>query len=405
MLRSYSPGARPALAALLAAAALSGCELLGDSTGAKPKKLADCDGTGKVTLNGELLPAAPNGFVAVGNKLLSVTDCEPTRFVGVARPALTYSPQGGRLGVDSATVKDFANIRAWGANTVRIELAQYYWLPSARSYSPAYAPRVERVVQLAREAGLYVILALQVSDRGLPDYAPENEGNTQQPMPDRNHSIPFWKDVATRFKGDGGVLYELYSEPYPIGGPGGFSNWEMWQKGGLHPADNTYTPRPAYQAVGMQELYDVVRSTGAMNVVIISGTKWGYYLNEVRQRAIQGYNVAYSTHPWNHPEYPDGNQPQTWEEDWASLAKTYPVIATEFGTRDCKEAYVRTFLNKADELEIGWIAWMWNAPDPGQSTAEQSVADPICDRSLLLKDWTGNPTKVGAVVKERLGSY
>lgn len=36
---SFSSRARPALAAVLAAAALSGCELLGDSTG--PKRTAE----------------------------------------------------------------------------------------------------------------------------------------------------------------------------------------------------------------------------------------------------------------------------------------------------------------------------------------------------------------------------
>ncbi|CAA9358782.1 MAG: GH5_40 / GH5, partial [uncultured Gemmatimonadetes bacterium] len=231
MLRSFSPGARPALAALLAAAALSGCELLGDSTGARrPSAQAECDGTGKVMLNGEQLPAAPNGFVAVGNKLLSAVDCEPTRFVGVSRPALSFSPGGGRLGVDSMTANDFAAIRKWGANTVRIELAQYYWLPTAQAYDAGYAARVERVVKQARQAGLYVILVLQGSDRGIANYEPV--GNPHQPMPDRNHSIPFWRDVANRFKGDGGVLYELFSDPFPPGGPGGFSNSEVPKSGG-----------------------------------------------------------------------------------------------------------------------------------------------------------------------------
>jgi hypothetical protein len=404
MWHSLSPGARPALAALLAAAALSGCELLGDSTGARrPTAQAECDGTGKVMLNGEQLPTAPNGFVAVGNQLLSAVDCRPTRFVGVSRPSLSFSPGGGRLGIDSMAANDFAAIRRWGANTVRIELAQYYWLPTARSYDAGYAQRVERVVRQARQAGLYVILVLQGSDRGIASYEPV--GNPHQPMPDRNHSIPFWRDVATRFKGDGGVLYELFSEPFPLGGPGGFSNWEMWQKGGAHPADNVYGPRPPFEAVGMQELYEVVRGTGAQNVVIIGGTKWGYYLQEVPKYRIRGHNIAYATHPWNHPEYPEGNQPATWEEDWAFLGKTDPLIATEFGTLDCKEPYVRAMLDKADALGMGWIAWSWNAPAPGTPMSQDSPTDPICDRSLLITDWTGTPTRIGSLIKQRLGSY
>ncbi|MBW3656676.1 MAG: hypothetical protein KY444_11290, partial [Gemmatimonadetes bacterium] len=148
MSASFSSRVRPALAAVLAAAALSGCELLGDATG--PKRTAQgaqCDGTGRVTLNGQELPAASNGFVAVGNKLLSANDCKATRFVGVSRPALSFSPDGGRLSTDTEAAHDFATIRSWGANTVRIELAQYYWLPTARAYDAGYAARVERVVR------------------------------------------------------------------------------------------------------------------------------------------------------------------------------------------------------------------------------------------------------------------
>ncbi len=403
MLRSFSSRARPAVAALLAGVALAGCELLGDSTGPKQTAGPQCDGTGRVTLDGEELPAAPNGFVSVGSQLLRASDCKSVRFVGMSRPALSFSPEGGRLSIDSAAAHDFAAMRAWGANTVRLELAQYYWVPTAKSYDPGYAARVERVVGQARAAGLYVILALQFSDRGIASYDPV--GNSHQPMPDRNHSVPFWRDVATRFKNDGGVLYELFSEPFPVGGEGGYSNWAMWKNGGVHPADNTYGPRPAYDAVGMQEMYGVVRATGANNVVILTGTNWGYKLKGVPGHRVSGYNIAYSTHPWNHPEWPEDNQPSDWEADWAFLAKTDPVIATEFGTRDCRETYARALLDRADQLGIGWIAWSWSAPPTGTSTAQGSVADPICDRSFLIMDWTGTPTRVGAVIKQRLGSY
>ncbi|HEY0093010.1 MAG TPA: cellulase family glycosylhydrolase, partial [Archangium sp.] len=260
------------------------------------------------------IPVAPNGFATVGNRIIRASDCKTHRFVGVSRPSLSFTATGQRLGDSAVTAQDFATMRTWKVNTVRIELAQYFWVPTAKSYDPGYVARVERVVRQARAAGLTVLLVLQASDRGIANYDPI--GNTHQPMADRNHSIPFWRDVATRFKNDGGVLYELYSEPFPIGGKGGFANWDMWLKGGLHPADDVYEPRPAFAAVGMQELYDLVRSTGAHNLVVIGGTKWGYYLEGVAANRVKGYNIVYATHPW---DFPGANQPETWEQDWASL--------------------------------------------------------------------------------------
>lgn len=356
-----------------------------------------------VTANGNTIPVAPGGYAAVGNRVVSAASCQTFRFVGVARPVLSYTPQGDRLGDSTLAAEDFAAIRSWRANTVRIELAQYYWVPTARAYDPGYADRVTRVVRQARAAGLNVILVLQASDRGIADYEPV--GNTQQPMPDRAHSIPFWRDVASRFKGDGGVLFELHSEPFPLGGPGGFSNWTMWLNGGLHPADDVYGPRPAFQAVGMQELYDVVRGTGAHNMVIIGGTKWGYNLDGVPANRVRGYNIAYATHPWNHPEYPDANQPETWDREWAFLAATDPIIITEFGQFDCRSDYVGKLLDKADAIGAGWIAWVWNAPAPGESMAQGGVNDPICRRSFLITDYAGTPSRTGATIKERLARY
>jgi hypothetical protein len=356
-----------------------------------------------VSFGGRTINTAPNGYAAVRNQIVDVATCQPFRFVGVARPSLSFSPTGGRLGNDSAAAADFARIRGWNANTVRIELAQYYWVPMSRHHDAGYPARVDRVVRQARAAGLKVILALQASDRGVADSP--IYGNMHQPMADVNHSVPFWRDVAARYKNDGGILYELYSEPYPIPPSGeGFSDWNLWLNGGMAPSDFTYDERrPAFRAAGMQQLYETVRATGANNMVIIGGTQWGYNLREVPNYRVKGYNIAYATHPWDSPT---GRQPKDWDRDWAFLAKTDPVMITEFGDYDCTETYVKAVLDKADDLEISWIAWAWLAPGSGQAAAGQGgPGAPICDLSLLIEDWGGTPTKTGKVVKDRLGSY
>lgn len=390
---------RASLPTLLAAAVvLGGCKDIRVPT--DPVSDVQCAGS-TVTAGGKTIPVAPDGYAAVGNRIISVATCQPFRFVGVSRPALSFSSDGGRMGRDSTAAYDFARIRDWKANTVRIELAQYYWVSTSSHYDPEYAARVDRAVKLARAAGLRVILALQASDRGDPNLP--IKGEMHQPMADVNHSIPFWKDVAARYKDDGGVLFELYSEPFPLGGEGGFSNWDLWLKGGLHPADDVYGPRAPFQAAGMQQLYDAVRSTGANNLVIAGGTQWGYYLNGVPAHRIQGYNIAYATHPWE--DSPTSRQPSTWDRDWASLAQTDPVMITEFGDYDCTDHYVKAVLDKADQLGLSWTAWMWVAPGFGESTSQEGNKDPICNRSMLVLDWSGTPTKPGQIIRDRLASY
>ncbi|MBW3628015.1 MAG: glycoside hydrolase family 5 protein [Gemmatimonadetes bacterium] len=335
------------------------------------------------------------------NQLISAENCKPFRFVGIAYPSYAFSPTGDRLGDTATAAADFARIRSWGANTVGIQVAQYYWTPASRFYDAGYAARVERTVRQARAAGLRVILTLLHSDRGDPNY-PGDPGatNMHQPMPDVNHSVPFWREAAERFKDDGGILFELFAEPYPVGASG-YSNWALWLNGGTHPADRAYEPRAAFQAVGMQQLYDVVRATGAQNVVLVGGTTWGYHLDGVPAHRLRGHNIAYAAHPWDWPN----KQPASWQKDWLFLAATDPVIISEFGGYDCGEPYTRAVLDKADQLGLSWNAWAWSAPEPSESTAQTGRGDPICEFPMLLTDWSGEPSRVGQIIKSRLGSY
>lgn len=352
-----------------------------------------------VVAEGRRISVAPNGYATVGNQIIQVESCEPHRFVGISRPPLAYAASDARMKGETMAA-DFAGIRSWKANTVRIEISQNFWVPTARWYDPAYPGRVDQAVKAARAAGLDVILALQTSDRGDPAY-PGNifTSNPQQQMPDANHTVPFWKDVATRYKDDGRIIFELFSEPYME--PHGYSDWDLWLNGGTVAAGKIYGEnRRAFQAVGMKRLYDVVRGTGANNLVILSGTHWGYFLDGVPKHRVNGHNIAYSTHLWDWSD----KQPATWDKDWAFLAQTDPVMITEFGNYDCTTGYVQKVLDKADQLNLSWVVWAWAVTDPGDTPAQPGT-DPTCKSTSLLQDWSGTPTWVGRAVKDRLASY
>jgi endoglucanase len=387
---------------LAAVGLLSACGADGPVDPVDPVEEISCDPTGSATVDGEVIPAAPHGYVTAGNQIFSLDTCEPHRFLGVSRPTLSFSPDGGRLAVDSAAAADFRRIGEWKANTVRIELAQHFWLSTSRFYDPGYAARVHRVVELARDAGLDVILALQHSDRGNPGYPGDYRStNMHQPMPDVNHSVPFWREIAQRYKGDGRVLFEIYSEPYPGTAENRFSDWDLWLNGGTVPADRVYEdPRAAYQAVGMQDLYQVVRDAGANNLVLVSGTAWGYFLDGLPEHLVEGHNIAYTTHLWDW----ESKQPASWQKDWAFLAARAPVMITEFGSYDCTTRYVDAALDTADRLGLSWVAWAWEAPIAGAHW-QGGEGDPVCAFPMLITDWEGTPSRTGQAVKDRLAGY
>jgi aryl-phospho-beta-D-glucosidase BglC (GH1 family) len=347
-------------------------------------------GSQSVSIHANVLPRAANGFAAIGNSLLG-PDCAPYIIRGIARPSLEWEPFGDPH-FDEVTT-DFANIKAWGANTVRIPVNQTYWVPSSAHFVEGYREFVLQTVAQARAAGLNVIFDLHIGDRGETNFDP----STDMPqMPDVNHSLPFWRDVARTFRNDGGVIFELYNEPHDI-------SIDLWRNGGTVPAGPTYAGGPtadAYEAVGMQQLYDAVRAEGAENLVIIGGLHWGYYLDEVATHLIDGYNIAYSAHPYDWPD----KQPAVWEEDWGFLAATKPIVVTEFGAYDCdRTSFYTAFLDYAEQKEISWIAWAWwTPPDVSATYSAEERQKEVCLFPSLISDWNATPSASGAIVKQRL---
>jgi endoglucanase len=361
--------------ALVSLSVFAGCDAGSPSGGADPRgatpgPLKGCLGANEKT--------APGGYYTSGATVCTAAG-EPHLFRGVARPSLEWDSAGEWNNSRGIPRSDFDAMAAWHANVVRIALNQDFWLSGATLYDPTYAQTVDEAVRNAEAAGMDVILDLHWSDRG--DLSASQAGgkqNTpghadQQPMPDMN-SLQFWREVATKYRGDGHVLFELYNEPHDV-------PWETWLRGGTV---------KEYQAVGMQQMYDVVRSVGADNVVIAGGLSWAFDLSQVPNYMIQGYNVMYATHPY-YPQNPFG----AWDTRFGYLAAQdiAPVIATEFGDTkdDCKGDWNTQLTSYADARQISWTAWAWWAGD--------------CHFPSLISDWDYTPSVQGEVIKSALLGY
>ena len=113
---------------------------------------------------------------------------------------------------------DAAAIASWGANAVRIPLNEDCWLgingqPNSNRGRPAtdgagYQQEIENYVADLNAHGIYAILDLHWT-------APGNQvALEQQPMPDMDHSPAFWTSVASTFKNNPAVVFDLFNEPY-----------------------------------------------------------------------------------------------------------------------------------------------------------------------------------------------
>jgi hypothetical protein len=168
--------------------------------------------------------------------------------------------------------------------------------------------------------------------------------------------------------------YPKDNEPYEV-------SWDVWLNGGPVSQDFDGT-HYEYESVGMQALYDTVRSTGAENVVLINGIKWGYDLSGVLDGyAVTGTNIVYGTHP-----YPDKNR--DWDRYFGRVSEKYPVLMGEFGGDKPEHVneYAPLILGYARDHGLHWTAWCFHTG---------------C-WPTLISNWQFEPTEFGAKVKQAL---
>ncbi|MBN1655719.1 MAG: glycoside hydrolase family 5 protein [Deltaproteobacteria bacterium] len=303
-------------------------------------------------------PAASTKYTTQGNQILK--DGSPVILKGLARPSFEWDPAG--FGI---TREDIQRMKAWGPklNVIRYSLNQGFWLKGHADYNPLYEAYVDRAVQWTLQEGLAVILDLHWTSTA---------GQTN--MADQQ-SLSFWTQVATKYKNDGRIMFELYNEPHDI-------DTNTWLNGGGNYA-------------GMQQMYDAVRAAGANNIVMVGGLDWAYDLSHVAAGTkVNGTNIVYVTHPYGWKAKDDIPQ------KYGNLTATYPVIATEFGyadvggasARNCFESEYTRLLNDFNSRGMSWTGWAW------------LVDELRCGFPTLIDSYSGTPTEPGAIVKSALSN-
>jgi hypothetical protein len=193
--------------------------------------------------------------------------------------------------------------------------------------------------------------------------------------PDADHAPAFWRSVAARFKDVPGIAYDLFNEPRDI-------SWACWR-------DGCTTPE-GWQAAGMQQLIDAVRSTGSIQPVIAMGLNWGGDLSGwlANRPADPAGQLAAGWHVY---DFSGCNTTECWDRTAAPVASQVPVVATEVGERDCAGGFMDALLAWADAHGIGYTAWAWNTADCSSGPS-------------LISAYDRTPTGYGAAYKQHLAA-
>jgi len=161
------------------------------------------------------------------------------------------------------------------------------------------------------------------------------------------------------------------------------------------PSDEVDKAKQGFDSPGMQAAVDVVRKTGANNIIVAGGLQWSGDLSGV----INGYaledksgnGIMYSWHNYN------------WHKNWRTrvlgAAEKYPIFVGEVGA-DTKKmpfvpiedqenpyTWVPDMLGFIQKHRLNWTAWCLHPR-----------ATPV-----LIKDWSYSPTPFwGVFAKEAL---
>jgi endoglucanase len=328
-----------------------------------------------------------------GNKLVDQNGNQVVLH-GVDRSGTEYACVQGNGIFDGPN--DQASITAmkeWGVTAVRVPLNEACW--NAESYvNSAYAGTnyinaIKAYVSLLNDNGIVAILDLHWTDgaySGTSAGCSSAQAICQKPMPDAAESVPFWSSVASTFKGNDAVIFDLFNEPYPerADNYNETEGWQCWLNGGSSCVGIGYT------VAGMQTLVNTVRATGASNVLMLGGLE---YSNDLTQW------LTYK------PSDPDGNLVASWhsynfntcstQSCWASqvapVIASVPVIAGEIGENDCAGTYINPLTTWLDSESASYLAWTWDDWANGCATGP-----------VLITDYNGNPTAYGAAYQAHL---
>ncbi len=240
-----------------------------------------------------------------------------------------------------------------------------------------YRALVKQVVDKIRGHNAYVILDLHWSDGGVWG---QNIG--QHALPDV-HSLEFWKSCAVAYANDPAVIFDLYNEPIK-------ASWPVWRNGGQ--VSKKFQDKDlSYEAVGLQQLLDAIRATGAKNLIHAGGLGYSSQLDFPDSALLsdpQGNGVVYVSH-----FYPGWENVPSWQVRIEKAAKRLPLIVEEFGDAaasapmDTPEHRIGQIMAVLRKDDFNWVAWCMHPSA----------------RPCLIADWNYKPTpEFGALIKAAL---
>jgi hypothetical protein len=176
------------------------------------------------------------------------------------------------------------------------------------------------------------------------------------------------------------LAFDPFNEPYPDDNQDSDEAWRCWHQGGS-------CAGVPYEAAGMQELVDAIRSSGAAQPILLGGVQYANALSQWSARAPIDpmHNLVAAWHVYNFTGCRDA---PCFERSILPLTARVPVVATEVGEDDGAAAFSEGVMRWLDGEGLGYLGWSWDVWDSPYA---------------LVQDYLGTPNGIyGATVRAHL---
>ncbi len=285
----------------------------------------------------------------------------------------------------------FAAMHSWGMNTLRVPISNWVY------QAPNYLTKLDTVISQANAAGLYVVLDDHDNDQSGSPYG----SGADVPKPE---NVTFWKNIATRYKTNPGVLFDLMNEPKQ-------PDWNTWLHGGGTITGSTGKKAPI---VGMQDLVNAIRSVGAAQLIVAEAPPGTNGFAGIGNDLIQDPGIVYSVHHYFNDTHNNQNRtPAGWDLKFGNMSATHPVYVGEWAflpnatypvfcrnlTTAQAQAMVQSFLSYMQQHQVSWTAWSFDTYHLIQNNKQFTP-------TTLTAPWTCGNTAghdgMGSIIKQYL---